>query len=234
MNSRTVPVIVIVVAVLLLAPLPYVYASEHGGGPLWNERIASPSYGVNLAIFNLSYGDDGESNLILPGFELRHFNGVNAIEHGGFYFGYEVGAGLNFYTGSEAFEGSNGRPYAVESILAASVFLMGKHGYRWEPAGLPVGLGLELGLGVHGGGGFIDFRDIAEDDTEDQGEGGVGPLFEIGGELAVRTGDSHRITARISLAAGASVLTVSDDAEHSSGEMNPVRPGIRIGFVRDY
>lgn len=178
-------VVALVVAVLVLAPVSFVDAEEHGDGPLWNERIASPSYGVNLATFNLSYGDDGESDLSMPGFELRHFNGINAIEDGGFYFGYEVGAGLNFYAGGENFEGSNGREYTVESIFAASAFLMGKHGYRWEPAGFPVGIGLELGLGVLAGGGSIDFLDVEADETADQGEGATGPVFEVGGEIAL-------------------------------------------------
>lgn len=202
-------------------------------------NISSPSYGLNFAILELEYGeDDNTETFIMPGFDLRHFNGVNVAESGRFYFGYEVGVALNFYLGGGSTYEIEGEKYTFTNAMAATLFLMGKHGYR-RSIGNPVdglGWGLELGLGLMGGAGMIGFED-SEGEYFDHDTEIISPVFEVAGEFSVRTERDLRFVGRLGIMAGAPVIDFDDwDAgvDYLSGEAVPVRITLRAGFVRDY
>jgi len=211
--------------------------AEDAGDESWHKRIASPSYGFNLGFFTLEYEDEqGESQtdtLAMPGIELRHFNGLDVPRDGGFYYGYELGIGINFYIGEHGFE-DNGTAYTVEDIVVASGLAMVKHGYRFD---LGKGynrpsFGLELGMGIAAGGGDITI-------TEDEDEWGenvaetldepIGPVFELGFEGALHRGDDRRFVVRLSIMGGAAPL-----ATENFGDMVPVRISLRGGFTMNH
>jgi hypothetical protein len=229
------------VAVLLLCGMSASLFAENAGDTAWNERIASPSYGLNLAFITLDYGpDDTEEVLLLPGIGIRHFNGINVTEDGGFYFGYEVGANINLYFGGFEFvTGEMDPPVSrVTQIIVGTFFLMGKHGYWMEIGGASggLGLGLELGLGLMAGGGFIDFEDSNGDTASFSPDAVISPLVEINGKGAMRFGENMRLTAALGVMAGMSLIEMDDSDIYSevSAEMSPARVSLRFGFVRDY
>jgi hypothetical protein len=227
--------------ILFLAPLAAVSA-ESDGATGWNSRIASPSYGLSLGFINLTYGEaDNEKMLLMPGIDLRHFNGINVTRAGGFYFGYEFGASINVYLPSDtAYETSLGTEYTIDGIIAGSIFLMGKHGYRREigSATKGIGYGFELGLGIMAGGGSVMLNEVDGNDEPSPGEEVISPVFELGGEVNLRTEENFRFSARFSLMAGIPLIDFSNDFIGATGNfsasMVPVRPTLRFGFIRDY
>src|SRR6056297_671900 len=128
----------------------------------WMKRIASPSYGLTLGFYELKFcvEDQESETLLMPGIDLRHFNGVNVPRSGGFYYGYEIGLLANFYLGEEEYPFDVGGPLVagtVESMMAATGFLKVKHGYRFSLGTgdySPV-FGFELGAGIAAGGAEI-------------------------------------------------------------------------------
>ncbi len=230
---------IFIVALLLCGMSASLFAQD-GDEPSWNERIASPSYGLNLAFISFNSGpDDTEKLLLMPGIGIRHFNGINVTEDGGFYFGYEFGANINLYFGSYAFETGDTPPASsVTQIFAGTFFLMGKHGYWFETGGASGGLGfgLELGLGLMAGGGFIDFEDSDGETTSYSPDAVISPLVELNGKGAMRFGENMRLTAALVVMAGMPLIDMGDGAHYSqvSAEMIPARVSLRFGFVRDY
>jgi hypothetical protein len=229
------------VAVLLLCGMSASLFAQDEGDIAWNERIASPSYGLNLAFMTIDFGpDDTEKVLLLPGVGIRHFNGINVTEEGGFYFGYELGANINLYFGGYELFSDDLLPLTLEvtQIVAGTFFLMGKHGYWFETGGASggIGFGLELGLGLMAGGGFIDFKDSNGDTTTFSPDAVISPLVEINGKGAMRFGENMRLTAALGVMAGMPLIDMSDGAVYSdvSAEMIPARVSLRFGFVRDY
>jgi hypothetical protein len=230
-----------VVFMSLLVVMPVFLLSAQRADPDndWRTRIASPSYGFNIAIFELEYDEnDNTETFVMPGVDVRHFNGINVTESGRFYFGYEVGVAVNFYLGGEYSFEIQGEDYTLTDATAATMLLMGKHGYR-RSVGDPaegLGWGLELGLGLMGGAGMIGFEDTDgtyySHDTEI-----ISPVFEVAGEFSVQTDRDLRFVARLGLMAGASVIDFDDldtGLDYLSAEAVPVRFTMRAGFVRDY
>lgn len=208
----------------------------------WPKHVSSPSYGMSLAFLNIEYQDRSDEEqtegLLMPGIDLRHFNGVNVSEGGGFYYGYEVGLGLNFNGGGQTYAVSTGEDeYQLENVLAYRFFLMGKHGYRFNLTDDPDGfsLGLELGLGIAGGGADVSFKDLQSeyDSSYSGGSAAASPIVEIGLEGAFQIKENSRFTARLGLTIGSSLL------ETGYGEVapSPIRANIpppilnlRFGF----
>jgi len=207
----------------------------------WSTRIASPSYGFNMAFLTIEYGEDEDTETVaMPGLDIRHFNGINVTESGRFYFGYEVGAAVNFYLGSGRTYETGGAKYTLDNALAATGFLMGKHGYRRSigstAKGLGLGLGFELGLGLMGGVGLASFTD-KDDESYSYEEPVVSPAFEVAGEFAVRTEKDLRFVARVAALTGGPLVDFDGEdigITDLSGETFPIRPNLRFGFVRDY
>jgi hypothetical protein len=211
--------------------------AEDAGDESWHKKIASPSYGLNIGFFTLDYEDElGESQtktLVMPGIELRHFNGINVPRDGGFYYGYELGIGVNFYIGEHRFN-DNGIAHTVEDIMAASGLAMVKHGYRFGPGkgNNRPSFGLELGMGITAGGGSVTI-------TRDEDEWGeniaatldepIGPVFELGFEGALHRGDDHRFVVRLGIMGGPPPL-----ATENFGEMAAVRISLRGGFTMNH
>lgn len=202
----------------------------------WSKKVASPSYGFSLAFLNVEYqdavGDEQEEGLTMPGIDFRHFNGVNVSEGGGFYYGYELGGGLNFNTGGESFSVSaTEHEYQIETVLAYRFFLMGKHGYRFNLSDDPdkFSLGLELGLGIVGGGADATLIDMEDDNqsTYSGGSAGASPVVEFGLEGAFKVKEKTRFTVRLALTVGDSFL------ETSYGEIvsNPIRVRMPPAFL---
>jgi hypothetical protein len=217
---------------LLIAPLSLVSAEASEMDSDWNRRIASPSYGFSFGFAEVKYGNDSKATVVMPGIDLRHFNGTNVTEAGGFYYGYELGVAANFYLGSETL--SNGASeYDIEQIAMATLFLMGKHGYRIELPGTrgKFGIGLELGMGLMGGAGSFELKEKGGDNLS-QTEEIIGPVFEAGIEGLMDAGPNNRLVLRLGLMVSPEVL----DAEvyGFNAEAAPVRINIRCGFVRDH
>ncbi len=209
--------------------------SEDTGKESWMKRIASPSYGLTMGFYDLEFGpEDNRQNktLIMPGIDLRHFNGVNVPRDGGFYYGYEFGLIANFYLGEYEFPyvGESGvTPCTVEGLMAASGFLMLKHGYRF-----PLGsgenspeLGIELGAGIAAGGGDIQIKNPDGENMAVLAEDPVGPIFELGLEGGLPVGKDLRFVTRL----GITVVPIPPVVTDNDGEMSPVRLGLRGGLA---
>jgi len=204
----------------------------------WKERIASPSYGLTIGFFDLQYknadGNDENDTLLMPGIELRHFNGIDVPRDRGFYYGYELGMGLNFYTGGHSFKHS-GEDYTVKGIIAGSGFLMLKHGYRFElgTGHTRPGFGFELGAGVGAGGGDITITKDDDPESENQAAlrgDGIGPVFELGFEGSLNRGDEYRLVARL----GVTIAPIVPLETENFGYMFPMRITLRGGFTRNH
>ncbi len=206
----------------------------------WSRRVASPTYGLSLGFLGLTYRDrnneEKEETIPVPGIDLRHFNGTNVSKGGGFYYGYELGIGVNFNTGGRTYDTQPGTDtYRLEELIAFRLFLMLKHGYRFNLTPDPDGfsLGLELGLGIMGGGGYIKFEHTSEDWSESYDDGGASPIFELALEGAFSTRENVRFSARLGVAAGMPAIDAPYDALGNigiKGEMVPVMINLRLGF----
>ena len=200
----------------------------------WMKRIASPSYGLTLGFYELKFGvEDQESEtLLMPGIDLRHFNGVNVPRSGGFYYGYEIGLLANFYLGeAESLFDVSGTmvPGTVESMMAATGFLMVKHGYRFSLGTgdySPV-FGFELGAGIAAGGAEIQISNPDGDNIAVLLDEPVGPIFELGLEGGLPLGKDFRFVTRL----GITVVPMSPLVTKNRGEMGPVRIGLRGGLT---
>ncbi|MFW6360618.1 MAG: hypothetical protein ACOC2R_02610 [Spirochaetota bacterium] len=206
----------------------------------WMKRIASPSYGLTMGFYDLRYGpDDARQNetLMMPGIDIRHFNGLNVPRSGGFYYGYELGLLANFYIGEHQFKDVQHPPNencTVESMVAASGFLMLKHGYRFALGRgdySPV-FGFELGAGIAAGGGDLRITEDADENEENLvvlADEPVGPIFELGLEGGLPLGKDLRFITRL----GITVVPISpleDAGAYSYGQMLPLRIGLRGGL----
>ncbi|HKK64635.1 MAG TPA: hypothetical protein VJ967_02190 [Clostridia bacterium] len=214
--------------------------SENTEEENWKKRIASPSYGLTMGFYNLEAGPwDNRQNetLMMPGIDIRHFNGVNVPRSGGFYYGYEIGLLANFYLGEYQFEDVHHLPnsnYTIESMVAASGFLMLKHGYRFSLGRgdySPV-FGFELGAGIAAGGGDLIITNDADEDENNLAvlaDEPVGPIFELGLEGALPLGRELRLVTRLGITA-VPIPPLEDAGEYSYGEMSPIRIGLRGGL----
>jgi hypothetical protein len=228
-------------AALIALPVLMVPAQSVEGEGLWSPRVTSPSYGLNFAFLEVTHGEnDDTSTYVMPGFDLRHFNGINVTESGRFYFGYEVGVAGNFFAGGEPSYEAFGEDYTLTSAMGVTALLMGKHGYRRDigSADGGLGVGVELGLGLMGGMGDLEFTADDEDETVySQDTEIISPVFELAGEFSIRTERDLRFMTRLGILAGAQIIDVSDGetgVTGLSGEAAPVRVSLRFGFVRDY
>jgi hypothetical protein len=199
----------------------------------WMKRIASPSYGLTMGFYDLKFGvEDQESKtLLMPGIDIRHFNGVNVPRSGGFYYGYEFGLLANFYLGEEGFPFDEGGPLvpgSVENLVAASGFLMLKHGYRFSLGSgnySPV-FGFELGAGIAAGGGDIQINDPDGVNIAVLTDDPVGPIFELGLEGGLPLGEDLRFVTRL----GITAVPMPPLITENKGQMGPVRIGLRGGL----
>ncbi|HKK65170.1 MAG TPA: hypothetical protein VJ967_04880 [Clostridia bacterium] len=202
-------------------------------GESWMKRIASPSYGLTLGFYELKFGpEDQESEtLLMPGIDLRHFNGVNVPRSGGFYYGYEIGLLANFYLGeAESLFDVSGTmvPGTVESMMAATGFLMLKHGYRFSLGTGDYGpvFGFELGAGIAAGGADIEINNPDGENIAVPADEPVGPILELGLEGGLPLGKDLRFVTRL----GITVVPMSPLITENRGEMGPVRIGLRGGL----
>lgn len=211
-----------------------------------SKRVTSPSYGPSLGFLNVIYldrnNDEQSESYVMPGIDLRHFNGINVSEGGGFYYGYELGAGLNFQSGGQQYDVLPGENrYQLENVFGFRVFLMGKHGYRFNLSDDPdgVSLGLELGLGVAGGIADIELRDLEAEGqpTYSYFEGGATPVLELGVNGAFKLNEKSRFTTRLALTLGDSFMDTGSGEIGLPGiktEAAPVFVNLRFGFQMPY
>ncbi|MFP4492043.1 MAG: hypothetical protein ACLFNZ_11250 [Spirochaetaceae bacterium] len=213
----------------------------------WKKRFASPTYGVAIAPMYIEYTDKNNEvqsdDVIVPGVQLRILQGMNVSKRGGFYTAYELGMMLYYLDNSDIYQIKNidFTPHGakLEDLTFAMMFVMSKYGYRidlgTEAGGLS--LGPVIGLGFMGGGGDVTIKDIGEDhdgegdDTESGGSEGVfGPLLELGLEGTFRFGQNFRIVG----VAGINASPAMEWDGEIKGEMSPVRPDLRVGFIMNY
>lgn len=202
----------------------------------WKRRFASPTYGAALAPLTVKYGTDEEDEIMVPGVELRIFNGINVGKRGNFYTGYEVGVSFHFLGESDSYEGatSSAKDYSLKEFFSGMVFLMSKYGYRFglgtKAGGLTVGPVIGIGIGM--GGGSVDIYDINNETSSGADTEMIfGPMLEAAVEGSLRTGQNFRFVGIVGV--NVSPGMEWDDSE-VSGEMVPVRPDIRFGFVQNY
>lgn len=199
----------------------------------WKKRFASPTYGVVLAPTDLDIGNGNEDSILIPGVEMRIFNGMNVAKRGGFYTGYEVGVNLFFYSEGESYNIS-GTNYKIQDLFVGTIFLLSKYGYRIDLGTAAGGLsvGPQVGIGAQMGGGNVDIYDDVSDDTTGADTDMIfGPRLELSLEAAFRFGKNFRILGLIGANVGPG-MTWSDT--NISGEMIPVQPDIRLGFALNY
>jgi formylmethanofuran dehydrogenase subunit C len=211
----------------------------------WKKRFASPTYGVVLAPTEIEIPTSGaslEEEILVPGFEIRIFNGMNVAKRGGFYTGYEVGVQFLLYTGGDDYYlksnwnevtfGNTGN-YRIESIFSGTIFLLSKYGYRIDLGTAAGGLsiGPQVGIGAQMGGGSVDIYNETNDVTESADtEMLFGPRLELSIEAAFRLGKNFRLMGLI----GANVGPGLEWEGTIDGEMVPVQPDIRLGFALNY
>ena len=205
----------------------------------WKKRFASPSYGVAFAPVTIEFtdgGEDSEETLVVPGVDIRIFNGINVAKRGGFYVGHEVGTSLFFLGESDSYSTDLG-PYTVEDVFCGTIFLMSKYGYRLDLGSRALGFsaGAELGIGAQMGGGDVTLvpENDPDNDVSPDTEGmPFGPALEASIEGAFRLGQNFRLFLKAGGLVGPALLDW--DHEALSGEMQPVRPSIRAGFALNY
>ena len=206
----------------------------------WDRRVASPTYGLSLLFFELRYNDrfnnQRDENIPMPGIDLRHFNGVNVSPGGGFYYGYEIGVGLNFNSSDRRYDvGDSTDTYQLDELIAFRLSFMFKHGYRFNISPDPDGfsLGLELGLGVMGGGGEVKFRHVNTNRAYNSGTAGVAPVFELGFEAGTPIRERVRLSTRLALAIGPPLIDVPYgdlSGIEMWGQTTPAFISMRVGF----
>ncbi len=211
----------------------------------WKKRFASPTYGVILAPTDIEIPTAGaaqEESLLVPGVEIRIFNGMNVAKRGGFYTGYEVGVQFLLYSGGDDYYletswdevtfGTTGN-YRIENIFCGTIFLLSKYGYRIDLGTAAGGLsiGPQVGIGAQMGGGNVDIYNETEDVTESADtEMLFGPRIELSVEAAFRFGKNFRLMGLV----GANVGPGFEWEGTIDGEMIPVQPDIRLGFALNY
>ncbi len=200
----------------------------------WKKRFASPTYGFVLAPTELDINDaDGtEDSIMIPGFEIRIFNGMNVAKRGGFYTGYEVGVNLFIYSEGDNYE-INSVNYRIQDLFCGTIFLLSKYGYRLDlgtdSGGLSIGP--QVGIGAQMGGGSVDIYDDEDDDTTGADTDMIfGPRLELSIEGSFRFGKNFRLLGLI----GANIGPGMEWTGQIEGEMLPVQPDIRIGFALNY
>lgn len=220
--------------------LSEINTTNDAGDADWDRRVASPTYGLSLLFFELRYHDrfknQQEENIPMPGLDFRHFNGVNVSPGGGFYYGYEIGLGLNFNSSERTYDvGDSTDTYQLDELIAFRLSFMLKHGYRFNISPEPDGfsLGLELGLGVMGGGGEIKFRHVKTNDSYSSGGAGVAPVFELGFEAGTPIRERVRLSTRLAFAIGPPLLEVPYgdlSGIEMWGQTTPAFISLRVGF----
>lgn len=205
----------------------------------WKKRFASPTYGVSLATLTIDYLDNGEvqeDDILVPGIDIRIFNGINVAKRGGFYTGYEVGTIIYLLGESDSYD-IGGTGYQIRDLVSGSIFIMSKYGYRidlgTEAGGFSVGFG--LGIGAKMGGGSVDVYNEDTEETESAGSEAFGPMLEAALEAAFRLGQNFRILGQLGgYVSPASLEWDSDATTVIGGEFAPVRPDLRFGFALNY
>jgi hypothetical protein len=205
----------------------------------WKKRFASPTYGVALAPMTIEYGDGEEDEILLPGIELRIFNGMNVEKRGGFYTGYEVGVVFHFLEESDEFDTGTDR-LTLKDINSGLIFLMSKYGYRIDLGTRTGGLsvGPVVGIGICMGGGSVDVYHESDGETYGTDTDMIfGPMLEGALEAALRLGQNFRLIGIVGVNVSPAGLSWDGDDSGSAnldGEMVPVRPDLRLGFALNY
>lgn len=161
----------------------------------WEQRVAAPSYGLAMALWTVqtNQGNAGAtSRLLIPGADVRIFNGANATQGGGFFTGVEVGATAFFnvdknnklnntsfegkYPGNGGTPGTNyyAAPFTYKVDVEGSlgmVYALAKYGYRLDLGFDLIGLsvGAELGMGARLAQGGLHLS-INETDSQTGGQ----------------------------------------------------------------
>ena len=214
----------------------------------WRRYVASPSYGLSLTMLDLEYQIEGKDDkeldtYVMPGIDLRHFNGVNVTPAGGFFYGYEIAIGIMLRGQGAEYDtfpdDDEEGPYRLENAMAVGLRLLLKHGYRFPVATEGrVDLGVELGLGVSAGLGGIRIQDLSEGGGSiSHFSESIGPAFEVGFEGGYRATDHFRYVARLGVQGGAPMLVASEENLEFIGisaTTIPVMFTLRFGFTRDH
>jgi len=225
----------------------------------WKKRVASPTYGLALATLTIKDWDGKEiDKMVVPGFEMRIFNGTNVAKRGGFFVGYEVGT--IFFTmeqsdtySLEANSGAGTEELQLDDFFVGTLFLLSKYGYRidlgLEAAGLSLGAEVGMGLQLSMGGVDVVASDPDDGDDDDNPETWVevyAPFslaLEAAGEAAFRLGQNFRIFGRLGVMVMPQLVEWdTDDIAYDgsgpdkgfTGEVSPAIVNLRLGFALNY
>ena len=210
----------------------------------WKKRVASPTYGLALAFLPLTDEDGNElDTLVIPGFEMRIFNGTNVAKRGGFFVGYEVGT-IFFVFGESgeypAIGGAGPTIVQLNEFFVGTLFLLSKYGYRLdlgiEAAGLS--LGVEAGMGLQVSMGGVDVRNVISD--EEQWLEVYAPfslVLDAAAEAAFRLGQNFRVFGRLGVMVMPQLVEISWGStgfDDFNGMVSPAILNMRLGFALNY
>lgn len=156
------------ILVILIAFIGINFTFAEEGAWVWKDNFASTTYGVALMPVEFNNNDTDVSNtIIMPGIDIRLFNGKNVTKRGGFYTGTEIGL-IMFFGGDAEFEdtyygttaGSVTYNIVNSDSFIGTVFVLAKYGYRLD-LGVKlfgVSLGWEMGIGARIASGNFDYK----------------------------------------------------------------------------
>lgn len=208
----------------------------------WKQGVASTTYGIILLPLRIDSGNS-EQEVMLPGLDIRLFNGKNVAKRGGFYTGVETGA-LMFFISPDQLESMDGVQLSSD-LFVASVFVLAKYGYRID-IGIKlfgISLGWEMGIGARIASGFFEL--YGDDGTDSSSlEAGyeasyMSMMLDTAVEGAVRLGPNFRFVAKLGGMLTPPLISSSDSSASTplnsfSFESEPYMITARAGFIMSY
>jgi hypothetical protein len=203
----------ITIFIFLLVFTTLLYAAEENSTWNWKGNFASTTYGMAFMPVKFEGLDNSSSNTILmPGIDIRLFNGKNITKRGGFYSGTEVGV-LIFFSSDTGFQDTyNGATTGTVTYdiinsdsFIGTVFVLGKYGYRLD-LGVKlfgISLGWEMGMGVRIAVGNYDYKTSIGAVNTASSAGVATPdmtmMLDTAVEATVRVGTNLRFLARVGI-----------------------------------
>lgn len=201
----------IIIFIFLLVFTAMFLTAEENGVWDWKDNFASTTYGVALLPVEFNNNETGLSEtLIMPGIDIRLFNGKNITKKGGFYTGTEIGL-IMFFSGDSGFEdtyngtASGSVTYNVTNSdsFIGTVFVLAKYGYRLDLGVKLFGLSLgwEMGIGARIASGNFDYGAEINGFEGSRSEGyettAMSMMLDTAVEASVRLGTSLRFVVKL-------------------------------------
>ena len=234
------------ILVILIAFMAFSFAAAEEGFWDWKDNFASTTYGLAFMPVEFYNGNMDTSNTVLmPGIDIRLFNGKNITKKGGFYTGTEVGL-IMFFSSDAEFSDSytdantdsvNYNIVNSDSFIG-TVFVLAKYGYRLD-LGIKlfgISLGAEMGIGARIASGNFDFKaDIGGDNGSRSGSydtTAMSMILDTAVEGSVRLGTSLRFVAKVGVMLTPPLINIDDLG--TAVVVNPIAPGGADDILENY